>query len=343
VSKKTKERVLILCIDRDNDVGEKTKNKGPVIGREKNLKVASDLALADPSDSDANTIFEAVKTYDYLKKEKNPIVATVTGDKDVGIKSDEMISEQLKKVIKEAKTRKVILITDGLEDEHLIPLIQSKLEIISVKRVVMKQSERLEGMYYMIHDFIENPKMSKIFLGVPALALILYALFGLTGWRITLGLIGAYLLVKGFKLEEPIQKGINELKISLTKQKISFFFYVVAILVLILGIKTGYDFIYSMSVIVISDKVAAFIKGSIYIFFLSSLIATLGKIISVKKQKHVFKYITFIALALSLSFVASETSSIILMPELGIYRLFVSIVFGFFIVLASIIVERKVG
>lgn len=338
-----KEKILILCIDRDNDVGQKTKHRGPIIGRDKNLKVATDLALADPTDSDANTIFEAVKIYDSLKKEKNPEVATLTGDKDVGIKSDEIISKQLDKVLKKTNTKRAVLVTDGTEDEHLVPILHGKADIVSIKRVVMKQSERLEGMYYMFHDFIEDPKMAKIFLGVPALALLLYAFFGATGWRIILGLIGIYLLIKGFKLEEPVQRIIEEMKVSLTKKKTSFFFYIVAILVLFVGIKSGYDFIYSIAATGPLEQIPAFIKGSVYIFFLSSLIAVVGKIISVEERKQVFKYLTFISLSFSLSFVASETSSVVLAPELGMYRLFVSIIFGFFIVLVSILVERRVG
>ena len=337
-----KERILILCIDRDNDIGEKTKHNGPIIGRDKNLKVATDLALADPTDSDANTIFEAIRIYDELKKEKKPEVVTLTGDKEVGIKSDEIISKQLDKLMKKTKIKKAILVTDGLEDEHLIPILHGKLDIISVRRVIMKQSERLEGMYYMIHDFIENPKMSKIFLGVPALALLLYALFGSTGWRIILGLIGVYLLIKGFKFEEPIQRVLEEMQTSLTKRKASFFFYTAAILVFFVGFKTGYDFMYTIAAVDMLEKISAFIKGSVYIFFLASLIATSGKIISVESKKQIFKYITFIALSFSLSFVASETASIVLVPELGLFRLFVAIAFGFLIVLASILLERKI-
>ena len=58
------DNLLVICVDRDNDLGKKAGVKGPVIGREKNLEAASKLALADPTESDANSIFAAVKKYD---------------------------------------------------------------------------------------------------------------------------------------------------------------------------------------------------------------------------------------------------------------------------------------
>ena len=36
---------LIICIDRDNDIGDKAQEQTPVIGREKNLKTAQKLGI----------------------------------------------------------------------------------------------------------------------------------------------------------------------------------------------------------------------------------------------------------------------------------------------------------
>ncbi len=337
-----KEKILVLCIDRDDDIGQKTNLRGPVIGRNDNLEVATKLALADPTDSDSNTIFEAIRTYDNLKKEKDVEVATITGHRKIGIKSDEEINRQLEKVLKKVKTKETILVTDGLDDEQILPIIQSKLNIISLKRVVMKQSERLEGMYYMVHDFIENPKMSKVVLGVPALALILYALFGDTGWRAILGFLGLYLLIKGFKLEDMIVKFLTDVRTTITKRRTSSFFYIVALFVALIGVKSGYDFIQTIAAKDILEFSAAFINGSIYILFLSSLILITGKIISLgPKTKEMFKYVTLVALGFSVTLVSSEASTIILNPEIGMFGLFAYIVFGFIIVLVSILFERK--
>ena len=102
---------LILCVDRDDDLGRKAGIRGPVIGRENNLNAAISLALADPEDSDANAIFAAISTYDNLKKQgKDVEIATLTGSENVGIKSDEIISKQLDDVLGTVKVKDIILV-----------------------------------------------------------------------------------------------------------------------------------------------------------------------------------------------------------------------------------------
>jgi putative membrane protein len=89
-----KERILVLSVDRDNDIGEKTKFKGPIIGREAVIKAAVALGCKDPGDSDLNALFQSVRVYDDMKKDCTAEVAVVTGKRDVGIASDREITSQ---------------------------------------------------------------------------------------------------------------------------------------------------------------------------------------------------------------------------------------------------------
>jgi len=76
------ERILILCIDRDNDVGKKTGVETPIIGRDNNMSSATKLILRDPEEADANAMFEAIKICDSLKEASSSEeyeVATITG------------------------------------------------------------------------------------------------------------------------------------------------------------------------------------------------------------------------------------------------------------------------
>ena len=80
--------LLIIAIDRDNDLGRKTGIRSPVIGRESNVKAALELGLADPEESDTNTMFEAIRTYDQLLEDGEDVeVVTICGDIRVGTKS----------------------------------------------------------------------------------------------------------------------------------------------------------------------------------------------------------------------------------------------------------------
>ena len=65
----TQKRILILCADRDGDLGSKAGIKTPLIGRDVNLDAAVSLALRDPEEADANAMFEAVSLHDQFLKE----------------------------------------------------------------------------------------------------------------------------------------------------------------------------------------------------------------------------------------------------------------------------------
>ncbi|MBU4246548.1 MAG: DUF373 family protein [Nanoarchaeota archaeon] len=189
--------VLVICIDRDDDFGRKAGIKGPIVGRQANIDAAVALGIKDPSESDVNAVFQAIKVYDDLKSENKTEIATLIGDEHVGIDSDRKILAQLDEVLKIFSFKEAVLISDGAEDEHVIPTLKSKLDIIYTQRVIVKQSEQLETTYYMINDFIKDTlsdrKTAHIFFGVPAFALLLYSIFGAPAWRLIFGVIGAYL------------------------------------------------------------------------------------------------------------------------------------------------------
>lgn len=335
-------KTLILCVDRDNDIGEKTKLKTPLLGREKAMETANSLALADPEDSDSNSIFEGIKVFDGMKKDKKSVeLALVAGDSLSNVKADEKLDEEISKIVRKTKAEKAIVVSDGAEDEHIIPIIQNYLKIASVDRVIVKQSEKLEGLYYMIHDFIENPKMAKIFLGIPAIAFLLYAFFGATSWRLILGGVGAYLMIKGFQLESWINYIFSELSTSFTQRRISFFLYIVSLALLFVGAKIGYDNLQIYGTINFFESIAAFIYGSMYIFFLSFLSLVLGRVTSsYTKNKNLSKYLVIGALGFAVSIVLYETSHIVLEPEIGLFRFFISILFGLLLVVLTLTFER---
>jgi putative membrane protein len=80
------DRILVLCIDRDDDIGSKGGIETPVIGRDSCINAGTRLAIEDPEDSDANAIFAAVKTYeDLLKRGYQAEVALVAGKYNRGI------------------------------------------------------------------------------------------------------------------------------------------------------------------------------------------------------------------------------------------------------------------
>lgn len=214
-SKEKEERLLILCVDRDGDIGTKTEDKTPILGREKNLDAAVSLALEDPEEPDANAMFEAVRVYDQLKKQgqrhEKFQIATISGSQLLGVDADRKLVRELKQVLKAFPANSVILVTDGYSDEAVLPLVESRVPVTSVRRIIIKHSKSIEETVALFGKYLkmltETPRYSRIALGVPGLLLIILAIMYLGGWLYYtwiafLLVLGVVFLVKGFGIDK---------------------------------------------------------------------------------------------------------------------------------------------
>jgi putative membrane protein len=212
---KKEEHVLILCVDRDNDLGAKAEIKTPLLGREENLAAAVRLALRDPEEPDANAMFEAVRVYDRLRGEvetpQNYQIATITGSELGDVGADRKVVSELTEVLKEFPASDVILVTDGYSDEAILPLVESRVPITSVRRVVMKHSKSIEETAALFSRYLkmitENPRYSRIALGLPGVLLIILGILFMFNLIVYSGIaflivFGAVLLVKGFGIDK---------------------------------------------------------------------------------------------------------------------------------------------
>ena len=240
-------KTLILNIDRDDDFGRKAKVKSPIIGIENNVDAANKFGRVDPEDSDLNAIFLAIATYDKLKKEGQDIeIATLCGDIHIGIKSDQKLAEQLEIVLKETNAKEAILLTDGAEDEYILPVIQSRIKISSIKRVSVKQSKQLEDTYYKIIKMLDDDKVKKQFVLPIALIVLVWAVFAIldmaaSGFGAILFTLGIYLLVRVFNWERNVSIMWNEMKSGLLTGKLSFYTYIISIVIIAISLFYAYN------------------------------------------------------------------------------------------------------
>ena len=339
-----KDKILILAVDRDNDLGRKTPIKGLVQGKEQVLKAATALGMADPEDSDVNAMFQAVRVFEDVKNQFSAHVAVLTGDRDVGIKSDKRIADQLVTVLKKFKATGAIVVTDGSEDEQIFPIIQSRVPIISVKRVVFKQNEQLETGYYKIKDFIQesldNPKYSRLVFGLPAIILILLGIFGIEGFRVVIGILGAYLLIKGFKLEKYILGATEEVSTAFTRRRFVFFMYLIAGILFIIGTYRGF-LIYSGPVeFGIFELIASFLSASVFLYFAGGTLAWVGRSLRVEGRGFK-KVLSVIIFGFSIAWVIFNSAELIINPALSALSFILSIAVGFVLIFAALLIEWK--
>jgi len=215
-AKKKLGRILVLCVDRDNDLGMKAGINTPILGRKENINAAARLALRDPEEPDANAMFEAVRIYDNLKKEAKEQeeeyeVATIAGSDLGGVGADRQLVANLTEVLSGFPATDVILVTDGYTDEAVLPLIESRVPVTSVRRIVMKHSKSIEETAALFTRYLkiltENPRYSRILLGLPGILLIILGVLWVLEWLQYAGIaflivFGAFLFVRGFRLDK---------------------------------------------------------------------------------------------------------------------------------------------
>ena len=211
VNASTANKLLVICIDRDNDVGDKAGIITPVVGRDACIEAAQRLALEDPEDADSNSIFAAIKTYeDLISKGYQVEVVTVAGVKDRGVQADEKILVETRKVLEKFPANGAVIVSDGEDDESVIPVIQNVLPVVSVQRVVMKVSRSVEYSYAVFGKYLKmlayDSKYSKFFLGVPGILLLIggvATVFGYTAeiFAVLVSILGGAFLIRAFDID----------------------------------------------------------------------------------------------------------------------------------------------
>lgn len=211
VNASTSNRLLVICVDRDNDVGEKAGITTPIIGRDTCIDAAQRLALEDPEDADSNSMFAAIKTYeDLISKGYQVEVVIVAGVKERGVQADEKILKEIKKILEVFSANGAVIVSDGEDDESVIPVIQNVLPVVSVQRVVMKVSRSVEYSYAVFGKYLKmlayDSKYSKFFLGVPGMLLLIggvATVFGYTEeiFAVLVSILGISFLIRAFDVD----------------------------------------------------------------------------------------------------------------------------------------------
>ncbi|MCK4885588.1 DUF373 family protein, partial [Candidatus Bathyarchaeota archaeon] len=212
-------------VDRDDDIGVKAGINTPVLGRKENVNAAASLALRDPEEADANAMFEAVRIYDNLKKSKKGHekyeVATIAGSDLHGVEADRHLVTELTEVLNKFPATDVILVTDGYADEMVLPLIESRVPVTSVRRIVIQHSKSIEETAAVFSRYMKilvtNPRYSRIVLGLPGILFIVLGVLWYLDWLAYAGqalaiIAGVFLVVRGFRLDKTAQNFIKWIK-----------------------------------------------------------------------------------------------------------------------------------
>lgn len=297
-------KTLVLCVDRDDDLGTKAGINGPVIGREENLKATMALGLADPEEADANTMLAGLQLYDDLvKRGMDAEIATIAGDTHVGFQADLILATQLENVLEVVKPDRAILVSDGVEDEAIYPIISSRVKIDSVRRVFVKQSRSVEGTYYMIIKTLQDEKMRRKWIVPLSMLLIIVGVWSVVikvlqfsrGGYEDLGLLsqmipgfvafsfGVYLVGWAYHWAERARQRLERTGRAVRQGSLVIPFALMAFVLIVVGVLIGYDeaAVYREALLPsersLAISILLFVSGSVWFFVFGTFIYETGK------------------------------------------------------------------
>ncbi|MFQ5999451.1 MAG: DUF373 family protein [Candidatus Bathyarchaeia archaeon] len=359
---KKPKRILILCVDRDDDLGVKAGLKTPILGRKENINAATTLALRDPEEPDANAMFEAVRIYDHLKegvKEQEEYqIATIAGSELGGVGADRQLVSDLAEVLDIFPASDVILVTDGYTDEAVLPLVESRVPVTSVRRIVMKHSKSIEETAAVFARYLkilmENPRYSRILLGLPGILLIVLGVLAVFNWLSYAGIaflivFGAFLFVRGFRLDKATRnffRWVREYSPPPYPVQVAGFSTVAGVLLVLVGGYLGATGIADALPLIDPNQwftwlprlIGEFLSKSILLIVIGVCVLLSGRAIRWFFERDLRLWRTIVVIVVSACFYPMfyEASQILINPEFSYAGLVVAIVIGISLTVASV-------
>jgi len=237
---------LVLCLDRSGAIPRAAGVTPPVAGWEAVQSLVVDYGVTDPEDSAVNCLLEALRvTRELRDADEDATVAVVSGNQDSVVGADRTIAEQVDELIERYDPDSAILVIDSAEDERVVPIVESRLRVDSVDRVVVRQARDIESTYYLLKQFLADEELrGTVLVPLGVVLLVFPALLTLTNSlalavaSIT-AVIGVFLLYKGLNVDESLSGLPGQAREALYSGRVSIVTYVVAAGLVLVGVFAG--------------------------------------------------------------------------------------------------------
>ncbi|WP_394741334.1 DUF373 family protein [Natronococcus roseus] len=236
---------LVVCLDRTDDVGRKTGLRSPVVGWEAVRALVTDVGLADPEDSGVNSLLETLRVAQSLRDEnEDVVVAVVSGDRESMVSADRSVARQVDDLMAAHDPDSAVVVIDSAEDERLVPIVESRVQVDSVDRVVVRQARDIESTYYLLKQFLADEELRQTVLVPIGLTLLVFPMLAwfvgpAEGAAAITTVIGLFLLYKGFSVDEVVTGLALQIRESLYSGQVSVVTYAVAAGLTLVGVFVG--------------------------------------------------------------------------------------------------------
>ncbi|MFW6320485.1 MAG: DUF373 family protein [Halohasta sp.] len=236
---------LVCCVDRDDDIGRAAGVRPPVAGWEAVRSLVIDVGLAEPESTGVNSLLEALRVTRELRDEGDEaVVAVLSGNHESAITADRAIAAQVDTLIERYDPSEAIVVIDSVDDERVVPIVESRLRVDAVDRVIVRQARDIESTYYLLKQFLADEELRKTVLVplgiglllIPTLLLWFSPAVALAG---VAALLGLAVLYKGLGVDELVGSVSEWGRRLLYSGRVAVVTYVAALGLAIIGVFVG--------------------------------------------------------------------------------------------------------
>jgi putative membrane protein len=231
--------------DDTTERGDGSEHDAPVVGREAVRSLVLATGLDDPESSRVNCLLAALRTADDLRSEgERAIVAVVAGGTET-VNADRAIARQIEDLVATHRPEAAVVVVDSAEDERLVPVIESRVRVDAVDRVVVRQARDLESTYYQLKQFLADEQLRRAVLVPLGIALLAVpVLLTLTTSptvvvAVAAAVVGSGVLYKGLGVDDALAGRAGDARGALYSGQVSIVTYVVAAGLALVGIAAG--------------------------------------------------------------------------------------------------------
>jgi putative membrane protein len=217
---------LVACLYRGQPIDAEL----PVVGEGAVERLVTSAGVDDPEDSRVNCLLEGLRVARDLDDET--VVAVLTGAGE-SVTSDRKMAEQVEALVAEHDPDSAVVVVDSAEDERLVPIVESRVPVDAVDRVVVRQARDIESTYYLLKQFLADEELRKTVLVPVGLALLAFPALLAVFDSITVSVgaiaavVGLFLLYKGLSIDTVLADTSGNVREALYSGQVSLVTYVV--------------------------------------------------------------------------------------------------------------------
>ncbi|WP_159899544.1 DUF373 family protein [Salinirussus salinus] len=228
---------LVVCLYR----GGSLPTTLPVVGEGAVEELVTEAGIEDPEDSRVNCLLEGLRVA--RETGEGTVLAVVSAEDSVS--GTRTFAAQIDDLVAEHDPDSAVVVVDSAEDERLVPIVESRVRVDAVDRVVVRQAHDIESTYYLLKQFLADEQLRKTVLVPVGLALLAFPalLFVAESPAVAVGTIAAavgfYLLYKGLGVDGYLAALPGQIRGALYSGQVALVTYVVAAGLALVGVFVG--------------------------------------------------------------------------------------------------------